>query len=335
MVNWVKLHLGEGKFGDEQIISRTNLEECHKPNMVISNQFFGGMEKYPEYQGGSYGLGWFVTGYRGHKLIHHGGNIDGFSSLISFLPEEKLGVVVLTNMNGTPLGFISTFNAYDRLLGLDEIPWNERMRKAQKEMEAGTKQGKQKSTEKKVRGTKPSHVLDAYVGEYEHPGYGILIVSKGEKGLIAEYNGLELKLNHYHYDIFDMEYEPFEMTFKVAFSTDVQGVISSISAPLEPSVKDIVFTRQPDSKLSEKSFLEQFTGEYDLMEQTLIVTLHGNTLFVAMPGQPELELEPYQETTFKVKNVPSLQLEFKLDGDTKAAAVEVHQMGMVFTAKRK
>ena len=49
------------------------------------------------------GLGWFIESYRGKKRVHHGGNIDGFSAQVSLLPADGIGVVVLTNLDGTPL----------------------------------------------------------------------------------------------------------------------------------------------------------------------------------------------------------------------------------------
>ncbi|MCL4560146.1 MAG: serine hydrolase [Chloroflexi bacterium] len=336
MLRWLMLHMNDGKAGETQLISKAGIDETHTPQMVVTGAFFGSIEKYPEYGApGSYGMGWFINTYQGRKMIHHGGNIDGFSSLVSFMPQEKLGVVVLTNMNGTSLPFLSTFNAYDRLLGLKPVPWLERVKKEEKEAKAALKAGKAKSEVKKVRGTRPSHPLQAYTGQYEHPGYGVITIRKEEAGLAAEYNGLEFDLKHYHYDIFELKYEQLELSLKVSFATDVQGAIASFSAPLEPSVKDIVFTRIPEQQMSEKGFLERFAGDYDLMGRDLTVSLRKDTtLFAVISGQPELELAPYQGTTFKVKNIPAISLEFKLE-DGKVAAVEIDQMGAVFTAKKK
>ncbi|MFH7028449.1 MAG: serine hydrolase [Heteroscytonema crispum UTEX LB 1556] len=75
-----------------------------------------------------YGLGWFTSAYRGHHLIQHSGNIDGFSARTTLLPQDNIGIVVLTNNNGNPVINTVTYYVCDRLLGLDEIPWNERMK---------------------------------------------------------------------------------------------------------------------------------------------------------------------------------------------------------------
>jgi CubicO group peptidase (beta-lactamase class C family) len=46
-----------------------------------------------------YGLGWFTFLHRDQRVILHGGNIDGMSALVSFIPEKRIGVVALSNMN--------------------------------------------------------------------------------------------------------------------------------------------------------------------------------------------------------------------------------------------
>ena len=206
--------------------------KCTSLTWVIANSFFTPMEKFPEFPTGSYGLGWFINNYRGQKLVHHGGNIDGFSAMVAFIPEEKCGVVVLTNLDGTPLRDIIMFNVFDRLLGQKQIPWSQRMKKEYKIRDNAVKQGKENSQAKRVRGARPSHKINAYVGDYEHPGYGTLTILKTDNNLKASYNGLEMKLKHYHYDVFDAYSEELDTGFKLNFFSDVQGNISSLSAPM-------------------------------------------------------------------------------------------------------
>ena len=67
---------------------------------------------------GSYGLGWFIHTYRGHYRVQHGGNIDGFSALVTLFPRDELGVVVLTNRSGAVLRDGLPYDIIDRLLGL-------------------------------------------------------------------------------------------------------------------------------------------------------------------------------------------------------------------------
>ena len=100
-------------------------------------------------------------------MAEHGGNIDGFSSLVTLLPEQNVGVVVLSNLNGVPVPNILTYNICDRLLGLDEVAWSERFQKFWAGFKEAEEKGKEKTETDRVPNTHPSHSLDAYTGEYE------------------------------------------------------------------------------------------------------------------------------------------------------------------------
>ncbi len=50
--------------------------------------------------GSSYGFGWFLTRFSGHRLLTHGGAIEGFSSNLYFFPDARLIVGILSNTKG-------------------------------------------------------------------------------------------------------------------------------------------------------------------------------------------------------------------------------------------
>ena len=94
----------------------------------------------PGFEGGdseleptTYAMGLAVTNYRGYRLVMHGGGIDGFISQMAWLPRERIGIVVLTNYSGagdTPVPNFLTYHLYDVVLGLDQVDWVARARKA-------------------------------------------------------------------------------------------------------------------------------------------------------------------------------------------------------------
>jgi len=98
MAKWVLLNLNKGKHGEKQIISEASLKQIHSPQMVMG-EMFPGFEKYNELFYDNYGMGWMITFYKGHLLLHHGGGIDGFTALVSFMPRDNMGIVVLTILN--------------------------------------------------------------------------------------------------------------------------------------------------------------------------------------------------------------------------------------------
>ncbi len=71
-----------------RVISEENLRETWEPQVPVSADT-------------DYGLGWFVSDYQGLQLIDHGGNTLGFTSSFGFLPEVDLGIIVLTNGQGS------------------------------------------------------------------------------------------------------------------------------------------------------------------------------------------------------------------------------------------
>ncbi len=331
MADWLLLNLNKGKFGEKQIISEESLREIHSPQMISSKSY-----KYDESFYSTYGMGWGITAYRGHLMVSHGGGIDGFTASVNFMPRDNIGMVIFTNMSGTPLPSIVAYNAYDRLLGLDQIPWNKRIKdQRDKAKEEAEKAKKEKDKDRKLN-TKPSHPLEDYAGDYEHPGYGVLAIKKEGDRLKGVFNSISFDMKHYHYDIFEMSNENFDMTEKASFFTDNKGNISSLSVQLEDSVEAIVFTKMPEKKMKEKSFLEKFVGEYLLGEMTVTVSLRGdNELVLFVPGQPKYELVPYKGTEFNLKNLTGYSVEFIVNEAGKVTEAKVTQPNGVFTAKKK
>ena len=330
MASWILLNLNKGKIGDQQIISESSLREIHSPQMISSKSY-----RYDESFYSMYGMGWGITSYRGHLRLSHGGGIDGFTAQVILLPRDNIGMVILTNMNGSRLPPIIAYNVIDRLLGLDEVDWNSRYKKHVEEGRERAEKAKAEKDKDRKPDTQPSHPLEDYAGDYEHPGYGVLSVGKDGGRLNATYNSIPYTGKHYHYDMFEFTYEMFDISFKINFLTDVKGNIGSLSVQLEEAVEPAIFTKMPEKAMMEKSFLEKFVGEYAIGEVTSTVFLKGDkTLFIFVPGQPEYELVPYRGTTFNFKTLSGFSIEFIMDESGKVFEAKVTQPNGVFTAKK-
>lgn len=239
MANWLIAQLNGGKFKGTQVIPERALAETHKPHTIVSTTL-----RYDELFYPMYALGWAVTSYRGHLMLTHSGGIDGFTAHVSLLPKDKLGIVILTNKGGTRLTGILAYNAYDRLLGLEPVPWNQRNKdEVAREREEREKREKEADKDRKPN-TQPSHALADYVGEFEHPGYGVLTIWENSGKLNATFNGLTASLRHYHFDVFEAEEGALGRT-KFLFGLNGKGDIERVSVPLQSGVSDIVFTRKP------------------------------------------------------------------------------------------
>jgi hypothetical protein len=146
---------------------------------------------------------------------------------------------------------------------------------------------------------------------------------------------LTLSLEHYHYDIFEANLERFDYRLKLSFATDLKGNIAQVAIQMEPMVKDIIFTRLPDRRLTKISFLKKFIGVYDYQKIQLTITLKNRKLLTAsIPGEPDHVLLPYQGTEFTLQGLSGYSIEFKQDNTGEFAQAIIIQPGMVFTANK-
>lgn len=107
MAEWLRLMLGEGVFGGKRLVSEKNFKEL----VSVQNKIVGNL---------SYGLGWFLREWNGHKVIEHGGNIDGFNAEVAMMPDQKLGFVLLTNISASPLGSDAMNIIWSNIVGKPE-----------------------------------------------------------------------------------------------------------------------------------------------------------------------------------------------------------------------
>jgi CubicO group peptidase (beta-lactamase class C family) len=104
MARWLRFVLNGGSVNGKRLVSEKGYEEWLKPQMKIAGK-------------SSYGLGWFLQDRNGLKVVQHGGNIDGFNSMVAMIPEKKIGFVLLTNVSASPLGNEMMETVWQNLLG--------------------------------------------------------------------------------------------------------------------------------------------------------------------------------------------------------------------------
>jgi CubicO group peptidase (beta-lactamase class C family) len=328
MANYAMLQLSRGKFGGKQLVQPATLREMHTPQQAIS-----ALPDQPENGPASYGLGWVIDTYRGRLRVAHGGNIDGFSALLTLFPNDGIGIVALSNANGTGLPGVMRNHIADKLMDLPAKDWNG---EALGRRELGRKAAKDAETKKTATrrsGTRPSHAIADYAGEYEHPGYGILRIETiaGDK-LQATFNRIVTPLEHWHYDVFngvEVEKDPTFTDMKYHFRGDLSGNVAAVEASFEPRVAPIVFNKRPDAKWTDPQNLTQFLGDYTLGAQTISISLRGTKLVMAIANQPPYELLPDIDGWFNLKGLTGFRA--RLIGEV----IELSQPNGLFTAVRK
>jgi len=331
MLKWVRMQLSDGTVDGRRVIQAATLRDMHSPHMPI------GLSDQKEFGAQDYGMGWFLTSYRGHYRASHGGNIDGFSALVTLYPQDGVGLVVLTNQDGSALPNLITLHASDRIFGPPQRDWNGEALARRTAAAAEQRQAEQKKQSVRVLNTKPSHPLADYVGDYVDPGYGTLAVALDSGHLVATFNGIRTSLEHWHYDVFNGLRNPADPTFedmKYSFTGNVKGDIDALAAPFEPSVDPIVFHRQPDAQLKDSTYITRFTGRYALATDTFTVVRQGGVLVLNVRGQPPYELTPYRRSEFDLKGLQGFSLVFTVDAQAGVTGLVSRQPNGVFTAKR-
>ncbi len=180
-------------------------------------------------------------------MVSHGGNIDGFTAHVAFTPAEKLGVVVLSNLNATPLPVYIANYIFDTLLGGEVKDWSGQALGQKKEAAVTSEpvaNSKTPSDEKESIVPLSASLLDL-AGTYVHAGYGEMIVELVDGRLRAGYNSMFFPLTHQNANQFELHVTEFDIKTKATFLTDSNGSVDRLSVILlfEPGAKEIEFVR--------------------------------------------------------------------------------------------
>jgi CubicO group peptidase (beta-lactamase class C family) len=232
MANWMLLNLGEGEFDGKRIIEAATLQRIHLAHTALPRPY-----DEPEFGPVSSCLGWGVSSYRGQVILTHSGGIDGYRSTVWLLPNAELGITILNNVGGPPINNILVYRAIDLLLGMEPIDWASKRREEFEQQQAAQEE------DKPVGGTRPTHALVDYAGEYVNPGYGSVTIVNQGPDFNFTFHTFSSTLKHWHYNVFTIADTQYEDT-KVTFHVNEDGAINSLAIDLESSVGPIVFERK-------------------------------------------------------------------------------------------
>lgn len=336
MTHWMQMLLAGGVYKNQSLISPATFQELYAPQVIIP-----GAPETQESRLYAYGIGWGVISYRGYYFVSHDGVSDGFTSMVGFIPNENIGIIVLSNKNMTGFSRYLSCEMIDRVLELPHHDWFKEGLDGIRKNKQSLKENKIKESLSHKKGTCPCHPLQEYVGVYEHPGYGKLSVELVDGKLEANYNDLSFVLDHWHYDIFKVIQEKQDMIVSFdgtpfTFCNNAKGEIGELSVPFEPTADDIVFKRKSEEKLSTLTYLRQFTGAYEIYGYTVEVVVRNHTLIAIIPGQPNYELIPASENEFTVKAMTGSTVRFVLDKDNKVEEVLlIHPYGAFSAVPKK
>lgn len=207
MSRWLRLQLNRGVWDGDTIFSEEAQRRMWTPH--ISYVVGGESEEiYPTTHFRGYGLGWNLMDYRGRKVMSHGGGYDGMFSRVALVPEENLGIVVLTN-SMTSLPVALTYTILDAYLGGGDTDWTAYYRERAERARERTAERRAEFAAERVEGTDPSLPLANYTGTYGGPMYGEAVVTSEGGVLVVSFlpnPDLVGDLTHHHFDTFVIEW---------------------------------------------------------------------------------------------------------------------------------
>ncbi|TCV94570.1 CubicO group peptidase (beta-lactamase class C family) [Luteibacter rhizovicinus] len=195
MSKWMRMQLDSGVYGkgaddkDQRLfsverqkemwslITPIRIPEPSVPELAAAKPNFSG-----------YGEGWFVSDYRGHKLVWHTGGWPGMVSRVTLVPDLKLGIVVLTNQESGAAFQAVTMRGLDAFMDAPKTDWIAAYAAAVKKAEAKADDSMQKHEGARAKGSKPSLPLDGYAGTYKDPWYGDVTVKKEGGKLVMRFS---------------------------------------------------------------------------------------------------------------------------------------------------
>jgi CubicO group peptidase (beta-lactamase class C family) len=322
MSRWVIAQLNDGKLEGKQVIPTAVIKATMAPALAMPNAALEA-RGFGELLNAAYGTGRWTASYRGHLVSYHGGDINGFHSQVGVMPYDGIGVVVLViGDHAAPLYNVVSYNVYERMLGLEETPWSERQLAIRLKGKEAGKQARAKAGAGRVAGTRSSHPLDDYTGEFEHPAYGVITIAKKDEGLLFDFHKIKLPLAHFHYDRFDTPDDEQDGQWSVNFGTSPQGEIDRALISLDEA--EVAFARRVARELSLPETLRPYAGTYvsPTGARFQVVLREGGALGVVFPGQPFQALVPWKPGRFRLKEFSDVTVEFVVGPDGKVTALK-------------
>ncbi|WP_243049369.1 serine hydrolase [Dyella sp. RRB7] len=180
MARWMNVQLAAGKLPNGKPLfsedSQKQMWSMLTPMKIAEPPVPELKESRPNFAG--YGEGWFLSDYRGQRLVWHTGGWPGMVSRVTLVPELHLGVVVLTNQESGAAFNAVTYRVLDAYLGKDKKDWVAAYAAAVKKSEANADDSWKQHQAVRDKSGKPSLPLAGYAGTFRDPWYGDIVVSQ-------------------------------------------------------------------------------------------------------------------------------------------------------------
>ncbi|NJB72316.1 CubicO group peptidase (beta-lactamase class C family) [Saonia flava] len=238
MSKWMQLWLNEGEYDNKQILSKKYVQSATSFLNKLPDNPRDSLNPVDRY----YGYGWGNWIHRGYKRVEHSGGTSGYVSNVVLYPEEKLGIVVLSNQTTTSLSSMITNRIVERLYPeLKENKLETRFGQTFTIAPADTPTIQNPKN-------RPSYELSKLTGTYMHPGFGEFKIYLKDKTLFADFPLTTFRLEYTGDNTFiDHHTTQIPLTYwnfmNLVFQENTENnTINSVSINLDE--EPVIFTRQ-------------------------------------------------------------------------------------------
>jgi CubicO group peptidase (beta-lactamase class C family) len=203
MAKWTQCLLAGGRGPDgKALLSETTVAELFSPQAIASEGYYP-TSRLTKPHWMTYGLGWFQQDYQGRAVDFHTGSIDGMVAIHGLIRDERLGVLVLSNLDHAEFRHALMLSVFDRYAGKSDRDWGRDVLSLYEGLQRNAEAERQKREAARVTGTSASRPLKDYAGDYGDPLYGDVEVRLEDGTLRLRYGpGFVGTLEHWHYNTF-------------------------------------------------------------------------------------------------------------------------------------
>lgn len=250
MAKWVQVQLNHGKFADRDgsLFTAQRSSEMWTPQTILPThnpppQLAGLKANFADYA-----FGWFLTDYHGHKLVGHTGGVAGFVSQVMLVPDENLGVVILTSAEQEGAFESILYHVLDFYLQVPPTDWIAGFKSLDDQTEKEADETMKAGDIGRDRNSKTSLPLEKYAGAYNDAWYGPITIRQENGGLVITFDhtpSMIGDLQHWQYDTFKAHWRDrkIEDAF-ITFWLNADGSIDSAKMAAVSPLADFSFDYQ-------------------------------------------------------------------------------------------
>jgi len=193
MSRWLLAQLDSGRYYSDQVIPVSALRKTRQPFTIIGR----GRHPFNDTHYSLYGLGWGLDDYEGREIVSHTGGVNGFVTSVTLVPEEKLGIVVLTNTDQNYLYQALKGEIIDAYLNLPFRNYNQIYYNRFSDMQNKRREEITSLRDTVFMGLDPVVELSAFTGIYENGIYGYINITRQDYHLVMNFehhSGMTAKL---------------------------------------------------------------------------------------------------------------------------------------------